>query len=80
MFVLLFHATILGAWWNERKGEHVWTSWEARCSGLTLESWVDGLALEGEDTENAFVDATKRFLSDEPLQRFDIQCKLAQGE
>jgi hypothetical protein len=46
----------------------------------TLESRVDGLALEGEDTENAFVDAAKRFPPDESLQRFDIQCKLAQGE
>jgi len=36
-----------------------------------LQTRIDRLALKGEDTENAFMDAAKRFLADESLQSFD---------
>jgi hypothetical protein len=32
---------------------------------------IDRLAFKGEDTEDAFVDARKRFLADESLPSFD---------
>jgi hypothetical protein len=36
-----------------------------------LEAWVDGLALEREHAEDAFVDAAERFASDEALECLD---------
>jgi hypothetical protein len=36
-----------------------------------LQTRIDRLAFKGEDTEDAFVDAPKRFLADESFQGFD---------
>ena len=36
-----------------------------------LQTRIDWLAFKGEDTEDAFVDAPKRFLADESFQGFD---------
>src|SRR6516165_7204504 len=45
--------------------------WHTR-SGRTggLEPWINRLAFQGEDSKHALVDATKRFLVGETLQRF----------
>lgn len=45
-----------------------------------LEAGVDRLALQGEDSEHAFVHATQRFALNEPLQTLDPQCKLPEGQ
>ena len=33
-----------------------------------------------EDSEDAFVNPAEWFFADEPLQRFDTECELSQGE
>jgi len=37
----------------------------------SLQTRIDRLAFKGEDTEDAFVDAPKRFLAHESFQGFD---------
>src|SRR6266536_1310521 len=44
------------------------------------EPWIDGLALEREDTEAAFVHAAKRLFTYEPVERFDSERELARSE
>src|SRR4051812_19569771 len=45
-----------------------------------LQPRVDRLALEGEDAEDALVDAAERLAADEPLERLDPERELAMGE
>src|SRR4051794_31554404 len=45
-----------------------------------LQPRVHGLALEGEDAEDALVDAIERLALDEALQRFHAKGELADGE
>ena len=43
---------------------------------ISLEPRIDWLALQRDDREHAFVDPTKRFLADEPLQPLDTERNL----
>ncbi len=48
--------------------------------GDSSEARIDRLALEGENAENAFVNAPERFSLDEALETFDPQRELPQGQ
>jgi hypothetical protein len=43
-----------------------------------LQTWIDGLAFESEGTEDAFVDAPKRFLANESLRGFDAKSEFTE--
>jgi hypothetical protein len=43
-----------------------------------LQTRIDGLAFKGEDTEDAFMDATQRFLADKSLKRLNSESELAE--
>src|SRR5688572_16876648 len=47
---------------------------------LLLQARIDGLALQGENAEYALVNAPERFSLDEPLEAFDPQRELPQGQ
>ncbi len=47
---------------------------------MELQARIDGFAFQGEDTEDAFVDATKWFVFDEALQGFHAESEFAKGE
>jgi len=49
-------------------------------SRLKLESWVDGLAFEREDAEDAFVDTPQGFTGDETLEGFEAQSELTESK
>ena len=44
---------------------------------LNLEPRIDRLAFEGQDAEDAFVNAAKRLAGDESLESFDAERELA---
>ena len=44
---------------------------------IPLQSGIDRFAFEGENTKDAFVDSSERFLSDEAFQPFDPKCEFA---
>src|SRR5579862_4985409 len=59
----------------------IWGSQRAGQGGpASLEARIDGLALEGENPEAAFVDAPERFLAGESLESLDPECELPGGE
>ena len=45
-----------------------------------LEAGVDGLGFEGEDAEDAFVDATQGFAADEAFEGFNAEGEFAHGQ
>lgn len=49
-------------------------------AGSPLQPWGDGLAFEGEDSEDALMDQAEGLLAGEALQGLDADGKLAEGE
>ena len=46
----------------------------------SLQAGIDRFAFQGQDPEDAFVDATQRFPVDKALQGFDAECEFSDGE
>lgn len=45
-----------------------------------LKTWIDRFAFQGQDREDAFVDAAQRFSGHKPFQRLVPEGELAEGE
>ena len=54
--------------------------WWGLARARSLQAWVYGLAFEGQNAEDAFVDAVEGGAADEAFQRLDAEGELAQGE
>ena len=48
--------------------------------GCPLQSWINRFAFEGDDAEDAFVDAAERFAIDEASQRFKPEREFAERQ
>jgi hypothetical protein len=55
-------------------------TYSGRFASIVLKPGIDGFALKGENTENAFVNAAKRLLSNEAFQCFNAKSKFAERQ
>ena len=68
---------LLGATLQKRRTQTEVFAVEGR--NPNLEAGVDGFGFQGQDAEDAFVDASEGFIADESFKGFDAQGEFAQS-